>query len=126
MGDGGRKGATHALSVALARLLSSIGHCCVVGARLVLGSGFIDPGLAQHQPERWSLLRAALLRAGCTGTAGSCLLWSQVSSPPLQSFAASVLAPLPAGAFPSSAFLKDTSIARDDRGAILVDLVSAS
>uniref|UniRef100_A0A8C0HLB1 Uncharacterized protein n=1 Tax=Buteo japonicus TaxID=224669 RepID=A0A8C0HLB1_9AVES len=44
---------------------------------------------------------------------------SQVSSLPLQSF---VLAPLPAGVFPNSAFLKGTSIARDDSGAILVDL----
>uniref|UniRef100_A0A663E6C1 FAD/NAD(P)-binding domain-containing protein n=1 Tax=Aquila chrysaetos chrysaetos TaxID=223781 RepID=A0A663E6C1_AQUCH len=33
-----------------------------------------------------------------------------------------VLAPLPAGVFPNSAFLKGTSIARDDSGSILVDL----
>uniref|UniRef100_A0A663MK23 Apoptosis inducing factor mitochondria associated 3 n=1 Tax=Athene cunicularia TaxID=194338 RepID=A0A663MK23_ATHCN len=38
------------------------------------------------------------------------------------SFAAFVLVPLPAGVFPNSAFLKGTSIARDDSGAILVNL----
>lgn len=56
---------------------------------------------------------------------GMCLLEGrgQVSSLPLQSF---VLAPLAAGVFPNSAFLKGTSIARDDSGAILVDLVSAN
>uniref|UniRef100_A0A672U1A2 FAD/NAD(P)-binding domain-containing protein n=1 Tax=Strigops habroptila TaxID=2489341 RepID=A0A672U1A2_STRHB len=46
----------------------------------------------------------------------------QGSSLPLWSFAALVLAPLLAGTFPNSAFLKGTSIARDASGAILVDL----
>uniref|UniRef100_A0A8B9FYW1 Rieske domain-containing protein n=1 Tax=Amazona collaria TaxID=241587 RepID=A0A8B9FYW1_9PSIT len=46
----------------------------------------------------------------------------QGSSLPLRTFAALILAPLPAGTFPSSAFLKGTSIARDASGAILVDL----
>uniref|UniRef100_A0A8C4JVM8 AIFM3 factor n=1 Tax=Dromaius novaehollandiae TaxID=8790 RepID=A0A8C4JVM8_DRONO len=47
---------------------------------------------------------------------------SQISSLPLQRFAACALAPFPAGVSPSSAFLKGTSIARNSSGAILVDL----
>uniref|UniRef100_A0A8C6J1D4 Uncharacterized protein n=1 Tax=Melopsittacus undulatus TaxID=13146 RepID=A0A8C6J1D4_MELUD len=44
------------------------------------------------------------------------------SSLPSWTFAALILSPLPAGTFPNSAFLKDTPIARDASGAILVDL----
>uniref|UniRef100_A0A8C3C3W7 FAD/NAD(P)-binding domain-containing protein n=1 Tax=Cairina moschata TaxID=8855 RepID=A0A8C3C3W7_CAIMO len=46
----------------------------------------------------------------------------QVSSLLLHTFAAFVLTPFPAGALPSSEFLKGTSIGRDSSGAILVDL----
>lgn len=54
MSNSMRKGMTYSLDTTLARLLSSVGHCCVIRARLVLGPGFIVAGLAQHQP--WSLL----------------------------------------------------------------------
>lgn len=107
---GRRKGAGYTLAVplALAELHRSLLHSQSV---LCPGPWFYCPCTGSAPAQAQLTAPSALFQAG-TGTVGPNFVL--------------IPAPLPTGSIPSSAFLKGTSIARDDKGAILVDLVSAS
>lgn len=99
------------LSLCLWLLLSSTGPCCVTRACCVLGPGFIAPAPARAE------VTAPSRNRNCEAKFPPC---------PCRALLHFIPAPLPTGSTPNSAFLKGTSIARDDKGAILVNLVSAS
>lgn len=106
--------------------------CCAFGSCCA-------PQVPAELPERavsWALVLLPLQWLSTSPSTGHCSKCSapsrnrnyEVKFPPCPCRASLhfIPAPLPTGSTPNSAFLKGTSIARDDQGAILVNLVSAS